>query len=206
MIGQLRGKLIERQPPKLLIDVAGVGYELEASMNTCFKLPELGSEVLIYTQMIVREDDQRLYGFIDKSERSLFRSLIKVNGVGPKLAITILSGISAEDFVRCIGDNDTNSLVRLPGIGKKTAERLIVEMRDRLVDWQPELPSFEVNINTSARPTMGGSNPLLKEAVSALIALGYKPQEASRAISQVFQEGLSCEDLIRSALKGGVAA
>ena len=137
MIGRLRGILAEKKPPYLLLDVNGVGYELEAPMGTIFQLPEVGAEVTLHTHLAVRDDAHLLFAFATEAERTLFRTLIKVNGVGAKLALTILSGISADDFARCVQESDTASLVRLPGVGKKTAERLVVEMRDRLDDWQP---------------------------------------------------------------------
>ncbi len=202
MIGQLCGRVIEREPPKLILDVQGVGYEIEASMNTFYRLVDLQKELTLFTHLVIREDDHRLYGFFDKTERSLFRQLIKVNGVGPKLAITILSSITPDDFVRCVIDQDTANLIRLPGIGKKTAERLMVEMRDRLSDWHEVA---NLNPLPTANIVTGGSSKL-KEAISALVALGYKPQEASRALSHIFEEELSCEELIRRALKSGVAA
>ena len=200
MIAQLRGKILKKLPPKLVIEVGGIGYEVEASLNTFYKLTDAYPETLLYTHLIVREDAHLLYGFHDEQERNLFRALIKVNGVGPKLAITVLSSIDPDAFVRCIADNDTASLVRLPGVGKKTAERLIIEMRDRLADWQPE---HSVLISQEAGVKITASNKMIQEAISALVALGYKPQEASRAIAQLPEnESLSSQDLIRLALKG----
>ncbi len=202
MIGRLRGILTEKQPPQLLLDVNGVGYEVEAPMSTFYQLPATGEQLTLYTHLVVREDAHLLFGFASEAERRMFRALIKINGVGAKLALTILSGISADDFARCIQDNDTASLVRLPGVGKKTAERLIVEMRDRLDDWQPAplLPTAE------NRQTVAGemAPDAVRDAVSALIALGYKPPEASRLVSGVQDEGLSSEELIRAALKQAV--
>lgn len=198
MIGRISGVLLEKQAPSLLIDVQGVGYEVEVPMSTIYQLPPIGEPVVLHTHFVVREDAQLLYGFADKRERLLFRALIKVNGVGPKLALTILSGIESQDFVRCIRDNDTVSLVRLPGVGKKTAERLLIEMRDRLKDW--ELPENTANTHTSDLLV-----DYAGEAESALIALGYKPQEAAKAISAVNKEGSeSSESLIRMALKNMV--
>ena len=136
MIGRLRGILLEKQPPQLLLDLNGICYELQAPMSTFYRLPEIGQSITLYTHLIVREDAHLLYGFSQEHERTLFRTLIKVSGVGPKSALTILSGIEADAFVRCVMDNDVASLSPLPGIGKKTAERLVVEMRDRLADWQ----------------------------------------------------------------------
>ena len=135
MIGRLQGVILVKQAPEIVIDVNGVGYEVQVPMTTIYQLPEVGKSVTLHTHFVVREDAQLLYGFAELRERSLFRTLIKVNGVGPKLALTILSGIESDDFVRCVRDGDTASLVRLPGVGKKTAERLLVEMKDRLKDW-----------------------------------------------------------------------
>lgn len=208
MIGRLRGELLEKHPPQLLVDVNGVGYELEASMNTFYRLPERGKPVVLYTHFVVREDAQLLYGFADRDERSLFRALIKVNGVGPKLALTILSGIDTETFVAVVHQGDTASLVRLPGVGKKTAERLIVEMKDRLKDLQvSDSGSFQL-----ASPTVAGApatSDLVAEAESALVALGYKPAEATRSVSQASKAlgaSASSEALIRQALKSMVSA
>ncbi|WP_445371534.1 Holliday junction branch migration protein RuvA [Methylomonas sp. HW2-6] len=199
MIGFLRGKLIHKAPPQLLLDVHGVGYEVEAPMNTFYDLPALGEEVRLHTHLIVREDAHILFGFVSEGERSLFRALIKVNGIGPKLALTILSGQTTEAFYRCIDDNDVKALVRLPGVGQKTAERLIVEMRGRL----PDLNKF------SARDSGGGQTYVAKEsakqeAISALCALGYKPQDAARMAQAVAGDDSSCEDIIRAALRGAV--
>ncbi|HIJ48241.1 MAG TPA: Holliday junction branch migration protein RuvA, partial [Gammaproteobacteria bacterium] len=135
MIGRLSGVLVERKPPELLVDVGGVGYELEASMSTFYQLPTVGESVVLFTHMVVREDAQLLYGFATESERRMFRALIRVRGVGAKLALAILSGMSAEDFVRSVQDENITALVRLPGVGKKTAERLVLEMKDRLKEW-----------------------------------------------------------------------
>jgi Holliday junction DNA helicase RuvA len=195
MIGRLRGVLAEKRPPQLLLDVAGVGYEVEAPMSTFYQLPESGQELVLLIHMVVREDAQLLFGFASESERQFFRALIKVNGVGPRLALTILSGISADEFARAVQDNDTAALVRLPGIGKKTAERLIVEMRDRLGDWQPVATLKAGAESVIARPNA------VQDAVSALIALGYKPQEASRLVGQVETEDLASEMIIKAALK-----
>ncbi|MCL6416320.1 Holliday junction branch migration protein RuvA [Aestuariirhabdus sp. Z084] len=201
MIGRLRGLLLEKQPPNLLIEVGGVGYEVDAPMSVFYRLPELGQEVTLYTHFVVREDAQLLYGFADRQERELFRTLIRVNGVGPKLALTILSGIEAPAFVRCVNDNDSASLVKLPGVGKKTAERLIVEMRDKL-----DGLNIAGSGDLSEMQAAAGNAPVVEQsavqdAVSALVALGYKPAEASRAVARA-EEGLSSEEIIRQALKG----
>lgn len=191
MIGRLQGILLEKQAPSLLIDVNGVSYEIEAPMSTFYHLPEVGQQLILHTHFVVREDYQALYGFYHLSERKLFRSLIKVNGVGPKLALTILSGISPDDFVMCVINEDTSRLTGLPGIGKKTAERLLVEMRDRLKDWQSQTSST----SAKTKPTQ-----VSDEAITALIALGYKPQEASRRVSQVAEDKMTVEQIIKAAL------
>jgi len=201
MIGRIRGVLLEKQAPELLVDVNGVGYEIQAPMTTIYKLPALGEVVELFTHLIVREDAHLLYGFASAQDRALFRALIKVNGVGPKLALTILSGMDVEDFVRRVRDNDAAGLVRLPGVGKKTAERLLVEMRDRLGDWQVD--GLAVADGAAQLPSSGNAH--LLDAESALIALGYKPQEATRMIAAVNTETVSTsEELIRLALKNAV--
>lgn len=197
MISQIRGILLEKLPPQLLLDVNGIGYEIDAPMSTFYKLPEAGQEITLLTHFIVREDAHHLYGFATSDERMLFRTLLKVNGVGPRLALTILSSIEPDDFVRCVVNKDTESLVRLPGIGKKTAERLVIEMRDKLAAWQETSP-MEL---TKAIHSNNSRNQIIQDAVSALIALGYKPQEASRAVSKVDDGSLRSEDIIRRALK-----
>jgi Holliday junction DNA helicase RuvA len=201
MIGRLRGTLAEKQPPLLLLDVNGVGYEVEAPMSTFYQLPALGEQVVLHTHLVVRDDAHLLFGFASETERRLFRTLIKVNGVGAKLALTILSGISADEFARSVQDNDTASLVRLPGVGKKTAERLIVEMRDRLADWEGAVALPGTAPAQAAAPQ---ATDATRDAVSALISLGYKPPEASRLVSKVETEGLSSEEIIRAALKQAV--
>ena len=193
MIGRLHGVLLKKQAPHLLLDVNGVGYEVEAPMTTIYTLPEVGGEVTLHTCLIAREDAHLLFAFASEAERSLFRSLIKVNGVGAKMALAILSGIEAGEFYRCVRAGDAERLVRLPGVGKKTAERLVMEMRDRLGD-EPD----------AAAPTARGGDSSMDEAVSALVALGYKPQEASRLVLAVAEEGRSSEVLIREALKASV--
>lgn len=205
MIGYIRGIIIKKQAPELLIDVGGLGYELQASMGTFYHLPETGQEVSLYTHLIVREDAHVLYAFYEEQERRLFRSLIRVNGVGPKLAVAILSGMDSDDFVRCVHGNDIQSLVRLPGVGKKTAERLLIEMRDRLKDWQqPTVVGTDQHASQSSTPE-AASSVMIQDAESALVSLGYKPQEASRAIMACLHEGhTSSEALIRDALRGMV--
>lgn len=193
MIGFLRGRILRRQPPHLLIDVQGVGYEVEAPMSTFYNLPEAGSEVSLYTHLTVREDAHILFGFGSETERRLFRALIRVNGVGPRLALTILSGISVDSFVRCVRGSDSAALTCLPGIGKKTAERLVVEMRDRL---------DEATIAGTGAAEM---NPR-DEALSALVSLGYKPQEAGHMLQSIKDTDLSSEEFIRRALQNAARA
>lgn len=212
MIGRLTGELVEKHPPQLLLDVNGVGYEVEASMNTFYRLPECGQRVTLFTHFVVREDAQLLYGFYDRDERSLFRTLIKANGVGPKLAITILSGISTREFVRCVQQQDTASLVRLPGVGKKTAERLIVEMKDKLTALGlGDVADFTLESGVSGDdlpPQISSVVDSRTEAESALVALGYKPVQATKAIAQaekLLGAEATSEALIRSALKAMVA-
>ena len=198
MIGFLRGKLVHKAPPFLVLDVQGVGYEVEAPMTTFYDLPAINEEIKLHTHLVVREDAHILFGFSTEADRTLFRTLIKVNGVGPKLALTILSGQSAEEFHRCIHDNDTQTLVRLPGVGKKTAERLVIEMRDRL----PGLgDSAMISAGNTGATISSVSNPK-QEAVSALCSLGYKPLDASKMVQNISAEGKSCEDIIRLALQG----
>ena len=201
MIGSLRGRIAIKAPPQLLLEVGGVGYELEATMSTFYGLPGVGEEVRLLTHLVVREDAQVLYGFATAAERHLFRNLLKVSGVGPKIALGILSGTTVEGFAACVSSNDTAALTRIPGIGRKTAERLIIEMRDRLSgDELAAVPGF---IPESAT---GGAEG---EAFSALVALGYKPAEASRLIKAAGASGDSdaaatTEDLIRRALQGAL--
>ena len=202
MIGRIRGILLEKQPPHLLVDCGGVGYEIEAPMSVFYRLPETGEEVVLSTHFVVREDAQLLYGFTDARERALFRTLIKVNGVGPKLGLTILSGIEASDFVRCVHDGDSAALVKLPGVGKKTAERLIVEMKDKLAHWQSGVSVSDGLAGTPlGQAAAKQAANIEQEAVSALVALGYKPQDASKVISKLYTDGMNSEALIRVALK-----
>lgn len=196
--------LLEKLPPEVLVEAAGIGYEIQMPMTSFYQLPDVGQEATIYTHFVVREDAQLLFGFANKSERALFRELIKANGVGPKLGLTILSGMSAEQFVQCVNHDDVASLVKLPGVGKKTAERLLVEMRDRLKNF------FEASAG-SATELLGGHNPIENtfveagsvkdEAISALVALGYKAPQATKTVNSVFADDLSSEELIRLALK-----
>ncbi len=198
MIGRLKGLLLEKQPPHLLIDVGGVGYEVETPMTTFYKLPEINQEVQLFTHLVVREDAQLLFGFFTEDERRLFRTLIKVNGVGAKVALGILSGIEAQEFAVCIHKKDSARLIKLPGIGKKTADRLIVEMRDRLDDWEIKLANAA---STGQKITSASAE---NDAISALISLGFKPQEASRTVAELEIDGLSSEEIIRLALKSSI--
>ncbi len=194
MIGRITGILIAKAPPDICIDVHGLGYELQVTMNTFYKLPEINSSVILFAHLVVREDAQLLYGFIDAPERSLFRILIKTNGVGPKLALAILSGMNTNEFVQVIRDKNTTALERLPGIGKKTAERLIIEMHDKLKNW-------DISDNTKSEHSSTLENRCaLEEAESALIALGYKQKDAHRTIKCVAKDDMSSQDLIRQAL------
>lgn len=204
MIGRLRGTLIEKQPPELLIEVSGVGYEVQMPMSCFYELPEVGQEAIIYTHFVVREDAQLLYGFNTVAERALFREVIKANGVGPKLGLGILSGMTASQFVSCVEHEDISTLVKLPGVGKKTAERLVVEMKDRLKGWGA---GDLFTPATDAAPIDNGvsnDDAALEEAISALLALGYKPQMASKVVSQVAQPEMSSEALIKEALRAMV--
>ena len=204
MIGRLRGILVEKQPAQALVEAAGLGYEVDIPYSTFYQLPEPGQEVLLHTHFAVRDDAHSLYGFAQKLDRDLFRLLIRVNGVGPKSALGIMSGLETEQFIRCVADRDVASLVKLPGIGKKTAERLLIEMADRIgqLDGMAAQSSPDA---VSGKPAARQPDAS-EEAEAALIALGYRPQEASRAISRVAEEGMSREELIRQAFKAMVPA
>jgi len=200
MIGRIQGKIIEKQPPQLLIDVQGVGYEIDAPMSTFYQLPNLGELVTLHTHLVVREDAQLLYGFSSLSERGLFRTLIKINGVGAKLALTILSGMNSNEFVSCVQNNDAAALVRLPGVGKKTAERLIIELRDKLKDL---VPSTDHPGDGDMLAAVSASSPVA-DAVSALVSLGYKEAEASRMVRSIDTNELGTEEIIRLSLQAAV--
>ncbi|MBL4637855.1 MAG: Holliday junction branch migration protein RuvA [Gammaproteobacteria bacterium] len=195
MIGRLRGIILDKQAPNLVLDVQGVGYEVAAPMSTFCSLPAVNEEVSLFTHLIVREDAQLLYGFATIRERLLFRSLLKVNGVGAKLALTILSGSDVDDFARSVQEGDAASLTRLPGVGKKTAERLIIEMRDRLKEVMGAMGLKPV---VSEAASLAGAK---EEAVEALVALGYKPAEADKMIRRIYSNGMTTEELIRQALQ-----
>jgi Holliday junction DNA helicase RuvA len=195
VIGHLRGRLAAKHPPQLVVDVGGVGYELEAPMSTFYGLPAVGAEVGLHTHLVVREDAHVLFGFGTERERSLFRELIKVSGVGPRIALAILSGVSVDEFHRCVEAEDVASLVRVPGIGRKTAERLVIEMRDRL----KATAGAASGALTGA--AAGSAATPQAEAFSALVALGYKPPEVTRLLQKVDPSVTSTEDLIRHALR-----
>jgi Holliday junction DNA helicase RuvA len=203
VIGSIRGRLIAKQPPDVVVEAAGVGYEIQIPMTTLFQLPALGEEVMLLTHFVVRDDAQLLYGFVNDTDRQLFRQLIKVNGVGPKLALAILSGMDAVAFARCVDRNDVSALVALPGVGKKTAERLIVEMRDKLGDWLSQLSPAHDGGSVDGVVIQHGDP--MADAESALVALGYKPQEAARMVSSIKSDGeQDSETLIRLALRATV--
>lgn len=203
MIGRLNGTILEKQPPDLLIEVAGVGYEVQLPLTSFYALPEVGKTAIIYTHFVVREDAQLLYGFSNPTERSLFRQLIKANGVGPKLALTILSGMTAQQFVRCVQFDDISTLVKLPGVGKKTAERLVIEMRDRLKDWGVTASTAVTDKLMLQDDEAFFAPPASAEqdAISALVGLGYSQLQAAKAVKQQLTPGISSEQLIKAALK-----
>jgi len=204
MIGFLRGTLLEKQAPHLLLDVGGVGYELQAPMTTFYHLPDVGSPVSLHTHFVVREDAQLLYGFSDLHTREIFRELIKVNGVGPKMALAILSALDSDSLIHCIQTDQINTLVRVPGIGRKTAERLLVELRDRVQRWSQNALHSTSDLGKTLSAQQERS--IRDDAESALQALGYKPQEAEKAISAILRDypASNTEDLIRLALKNMV--
>ncbi|MGI9246447.1 MAG: Holliday junction branch migration protein RuvA [Steroidobacteraceae bacterium] len=195
MIGHLRGRLAAKHPPALVLDVGGVGYEVEAPMSTFYGLPAVGAEVQLFTHLVVREDAHVLFGFGTERERSLFRELIRISGVGPRIALGILSGASVDEFHRCVEAQDAAALTRIPGVGRKTADRLIVEMRDRL----KALASGQVFEPRGAAGSVGTSPQA--EAFSALVALGYKPPEVTRLLQKVDPSVTTTEELIRHALR-----
>jgi Holliday junction DNA helicase RuvA len=197
MIGFLRGKLAAKHPPQLLVDVGGVGYELEAPMSTFYGLPATGAEVNLFTHLVVREDAHILFAFGTERERRLFRELLKVSNVGPKLALSLLSGMNVESFLTCIEAQDVDSLVRIPGVGRKTAERLVVEMRDRIKAFGQLAGVIPVPAGMSAENAAGAQG----EAYSALVALGYKPAEVVRLLKSVDESAKTTEEIIRRALQ-----
>jgi len=196
MIGSLRGKLVFRQTPVIVIECAGVGYELETPMSTFLELPPVGSEIFLHTHLLVRDDAHALYGFSTEEEKALFRLLLKVSGVGAKMGLAILSGMGVVDFERCVRYDDTAMLIKIPGVGKKTAERLIIEMRDKI----DESPAQAI----MAKAGQVATDPR-SEAVDALVALGYKPAEVKRLLARLDIDDKSAEDIIRLALRQAVA-
>ena len=196
MIGRLKGVLVAKQPPWLVVDVGGVGYELEAPMSTFFDLPELGREVSLCTHYAVKEDTVALYGFLREAERSLFRTLQKVSGVGAKIALSVLSGVSVDEFARLVQGGDITALTRIPGIGKKTAERMVVELRDRVDGLAGGMPA-------AIGGAPGAADPLTEASV-ALQALGYKPAEVTRLVRDAATPGDRAEEIIRKALKAAL--
>ena len=202
MIGNIRGILVEKQPPEVLIEAGGVGYEVQVPMTSFYQLPEIGEEANLCIHFVVREDAQLLYGFATKVERKLFRLVIKVNGVGPKLGLAILSSMSADQFVSCVSHDDLTTIVKIPGVGKKTAERLLIEMRDRLKDWQVGGDeSSSVGFTLNVQQSDSYVNNAKGDATNALVSLGYSQQQADKAIKSIFSADKSSEDLIRDALK-----
>lgn len=201
MIGRIRGILIEKQPTDIQVEVAGIAYEVQVPMSTLFKLPEVGDTVTLHTHFVVREDAQQLFGFIEVKDKTLFRTLIKVNGVGPKMALGILSSVDSDALVGLVQSNDIAALVAMPGIGKKTAERLVIELRDKIKDWESAGGSAAV---TGAKASSPNAASAAREAETALVSLGYKLPQAARAIAAVQKdrpESVSSEELIRFALK-----
>lgn len=202
MIGRLRGQIVEKIAPEIVIECQGVGYEVAMPMTSIYSLPEVGQEAVVYTHFVVREDAQLLYGFANKTERKLFRLLIKVNGVGPKLGLAILSAMSAEQFVSCVIHDDLTTMVKIPGVGKKTAERLLIEMRDRLKDWHQdtdmplEVQSAQIEVMSSL-----GKSDEKGDAINALVSLGYTQNQAEKSIKKIYQPEMKSEDIIRDALK-----
>ena len=201
MIGQISGKLIGKNPPEILVEVSGLTYEIQVPMSTVYHLPDLGKSIRLHTHFVVREDAQILYGFYDQKDKEMFRSLIRVNGVGPKMALGILSGMEVDDFVRTVRNDDVGAMVKMPGIGKKTAERLIIEMRDKLSGWE------DVDKTIETPDWRSSPSRVTKDAEIAMVNLGYKPQQAAQAIAQVLKnnpEITDSEQLIRLSLKSMV--
>lgn len=190
MIGFLRGILLEKEAPNLLVEVNGIGYEMQLSTSSFSHLPAIGKELSLHIHLVKREDGEFLYGFIKKEQRTLFRALIKISNIGPKIALAILSAMEPSVFVQHLSNNDTEALERIPGIGAKTARRLLIEMRDQAIEWE--------NIGVNVDPSI---NPAMLDAISALVALGYKSHEARQALVNHKDKLLSSEELVRLALK-----
>lgn len=203
MIGRIEGVIVYKQAPDLLVDVQGVGYEIQLPMSCFFELPAVGQTVALWTHFVVREDAQLLFGFNTLNERALFRQLIKAQGVGPKMALAIMSGMSAGQFVASVQQGDVSTLVKIPGVGKKTAERLVIEMRDRLKDFGANAGFDPSNSDPEPALMVSVENPL-DDALSALLALGYKPAQAEKAVKQVAKADMDSEAIIRQALKSMV--
>jgi holliday junction DNA helicase RuvA len=198
MIGRLRGILVSKQPPWLLVEVGGVGYELEAPMSTIYDLPATGKEVTLLTHYAVKEDSVALYGFLHEAERTLFRNLQKVSGIGAKISLAVLSGVSTQDFARLVQAGDVVALTKIPGIGKKTAERIVVELRDRVDGLGASVPGFATAASAPLDPA--------GEATVALQQLGYKPAEVTRLVQKVAESGDSAETIIRKALRAALGS
>lgn len=194
MIGRIHGTLLQKEPPVLLVDTGGIAYEISAPMTTFYNLPNTGDKVTLFTHLVVRDDAHLLYGFHTESQRALFRSLLKVSGIGPRVALALLSGLSENEFMQCIANEDIKRITQVPGIGRKTAERLVVELRDKI-----DLESVPANAESGEGE--GFVPDAVSEAVSALVSLGYKPNEANRAIRNITTTGKSSEDIIRQALQ-----
>lgn len=197
MIGQIKGTLIKKQAPQIILSAQGIGYEIDVPMSTFYHLPDLGKEMTVLTHLIVREDAHLLYGFLTEAEKKLFRTLLKVNGVGPRMALNILSRAEPDEFVTAVLNHDSGKLESVPGIGKKTAERLIIEMRDRLNDWH----EAHLDVSMVSQPEKNTRGQILQDAISALIALGYKSNEATRLIHKIDDGAMASEELIRQSLK-----
>lgn len=205
MIGQLRGKLLEKHPPQIIVDVNGIGYEVEVPMSTFFVLPEQNEKVSLQTHLLVREDAQLLYGFADKKEKQLFRTLIKISGVGAKMALAILSGMGIDEFANAINSSDVTQLTKIPGVGKKTAERLIIEMKDKLIS-KSSVTNSQSNMQSNDLATNTSNNK--DEAIGALESLGYKPKEAEKMVNTVVKnderDTFTVEELIKKSLQNTI--
>ncbi len=204
MIGHLTGRLVEKHPPEILLDVQGVGYELLLPMTSFYQLPDIGQQTALFTHLVVREDAHLLFGFSQKTDRTLFRELIKTNGVGPKLALAILSAMSVEEFAYAIEREELSKLVKIPGIGKKTSERLLVELKGKFKGIQQEDFFIESQHLKQPEHVLNEQDIPASEAISALIALGYKAAEAEKLVKKISKPALSSEQLIREALKAAL--
>jgi holliday junction DNA helicase RuvA len=205
MIGRITGRIVVKQPPHVLVDVQGVGYEIQAPMTTFYQLPELGADVSLHTHLVISETAHQLFGFASESDRQLFRTLIKVSGVGPKMALAILSGMEAKTIARCVAEDNVAALVKVPGVGKKTAERLVIELRDKLAGFATDTGALAALERASGAPLTTDARD---DAEAALIALGYKPADATKAIGAAHKHAAnaSSQELIRLALKAMMPA